>query len=143
MDRTDWRWLRVSIMDTLVRLLAVVCIAGTLMGCSTKVASEKVYGSYVASYPFGTETITLNRDGSVVQLVVINGQPPVTVHGTWEFDPEASRVNFSGLMVVADGFGHLRNDWQTVRAGTVSRDVELHWFRVVMASGATYPYVKR
>jgi hypothetical protein len=129
-------------MDTLMRFLAFVCIAGTMLGCSSSVPVEKVYGSYVASYPFGTETITLNRDGTVVQLVAIKGQPPITVHGTWEFDSGESRVNLSGLMVVVDGFGHLQSDWQTVKAGTVSRDVELRWFRVVMASAATYPYVK-
>ncbi len=113
------------------------------MGCSTNVPREKVCGSYVASYPFGTETITLKPDGTVEQQIVIKNQPPVTVQAKWEFDDKTSRIDFSGLKVVLDGLGQQRSNWQTAETGTVSRDLELHWSRVVMASAAKYPYVKR
>jgi maltose-binding protein MalE len=103
---------------------------------------EKVYGTYVASYPFGTETITLNRDGTFVQQVAIRPEQPVTVHGTWDFDAKESRANFYGAMVVTSPFGHLSKDWRTVTGGIVSLDVEKHWFRFVMGSALPYPYVK-
>ena len=41
-------------------------------GCSTTVAADRVYGTYVASYPFGTDTITLNRDGTFEQRVMVS-----------------------------------------------------------------------
>jgi len=81
------------------------------------VPTEKMYGTYVASYPFGTETITLNRDGTFVQCVAIKQEHPVTVRGTWDFDPRESRANFHGAMIVADGFDQLRTDWRTVTTG--------------------------
>ena len=97
----------------------------------------------MASYPFGTETITLNRDGTFVQRVAINQEQPLAVRGTWDFDTNKSRANLYGSMIVADGFDHLRSDWRTVTAGVDSLDVERQWFRVVMGSAATYPYIKQ
>ena len=128
---------------SVTRCLVAFLIAVALIGCSINVATKRVYGTYMASYPFGVETITLNRDGSFVQQVAMKNQPPVLVHGTWDFDSQGSRVNLYGSMVVADGFGHLRSDWQTASSGIVSLDVEMHWFRIVMASAETYPYVKQ
>ncbi len=130
-------------MHTVARCFVLVSVTATLIGCAINVPLKKVYGTYKASYPFGIETITLNRDGSFVQEVAMKGQAPVTVHGKWDFDSQGSRVNFDGLMMVVDGTGHLRTDWRTVTPGIASLDVEMHWFRIIMASAATYPYVKQ
>ena len=130
-------------LDAPARSLVVLMLLALLVGCSMRVPAEIVYGTYIASYPFGTETITLNRDGTFVQSVAIKQEQPLTVHGTWDFDPKNSRANFYGTIVVTDGFDHLRNDWRTVTTGIVSLDVERHWFRVEMGSAATYPYIKQ
>jgi len=108
-----------------------------------RVPVDQVYGTYIASYPFGTDTLTLNRGGTFAQTVEITGQQPATVHGRWEFDSEESRANLYGAMIIADGFDHLRKDWQAVTPGIVSLDVEKHWFKILMGSAATHPYVKR
>ena len=128
-------------MYILSRCLAVVLIIVMLIGCSANVPLNKVYGMYKVSYPFGIETITLNQDGSFDQQVAMKEQPPAVVHGKWDFDSQGSRVNLEGLMIVVNGTGHLRSDWRT--PGTASLDVEMHWFRIIMASAATYPYVKQ
>jgi len=127
------------------RLLMVLAILSACAGCSMNVPHEKVYGTYVASYPYGTETITLNRDGTLVQRVAINQESPVTIHGSWkfEFDTDESRVTIHGAKLVDDGFGHLKNDWQDAPIGLWSLDIEEVWFRVEMASGSAYPYVKQ
>ena len=130
-------------MDTGARFLVVIMAFVMFVGCSMRVPAETVYGTYVASYPFGTETITLNRDGTFVQRVAINQEQPLAVRGTWDFDTNKSRANLYGSMIVADGFDHLRSDWRTVTAGVDSLDVERQWFRVVMGSAATYPYIKQ
>jgi hypothetical protein len=114
-----------------------------LVGCAMHVPVEKVYGEYLASYPYGTETLKLNRDGTFVQTVVINRGNPVVAGGTWEFDQSDSRVTLYGAMSVDNGFGNLRSDWQRTDLGLWSEDVELHWFRVEMGSAEAYPLFKQ
>ena len=117
--------------------------AMTIAACSRRVSSSAVYGTYVASYPFGTETITLKPEGTFRQRVEIKNQKPASVEGTWQFDPKESRITLTGSMVVVDGFDRLRNDWRSVDPGVVSMDVEKHWSKILMASTAKYPYVKQ
>ena len=123
--------------------LLIILVAITIAGCSGKVEPDEVYGVYVASYPFGTENLTLQRDGNFVQHVTIENQTTATAKGSWRFDANESRITFSGSMVVLDGFDRLRSDWRTVTPGVVSMDVERHWFRVLLASAQKYPYVKQ
>ena len=130
-------------MCTVARCLVLISLTVTLIGCSINVPLKRVYGTYKASYPFGTETINLNEDGGFVQEVAVKDQAPVTVRGKWDFDSKGSRVNFDRLMMVVDGTGHLKSDWRTVTPGIASLDVETHWFRITMASAAVYPYVKQ
>ena len=126
------------VVSFLVSLLAM-----TLAACSRRASSNAVYGTYVASYPFGTETITLKPDRAFRQRVEIENQKPASVEGTWQFDPKESRITLTGSMVVVDGFGRLRNDWRAVDPGVVSMDVEKHWSRILMATAAKFPYVKQ
>ena len=73
---------------------------------------------------------------------MVKDQAPVALQGKWNFDAQGSRVNFDRLMMVMDGTGHLKSDWRTATPGIASLDVETLWFRIIMASAATYPYVK-
>jgi|SRR5271157_2113259 len=130
-------------MYTAARCLILISLTVALIGCAINVPLKKVYGMYKASYPFGTETITLNEDGSFVQKVAMKDQAPATLQGKWDFDAQGSRVNFDRLMVVMDGTGHLKSDWRTATPGIASLDVETRWFRIIMASAAKYPYVKQ
>jgi hypothetical protein len=130
-------------MYGVIRCLFLISISIALVGCSKAVPAEKVYGTYVASHPFGMETLTLNRDGSFVQRVDIENQSPVTVQGSWSFDPSNSYVTFHGYLQVADGFGKLRSDWRVVPQGIVALPVERVFFKIVLNSGAQYPYAKQ
>lgn len=130
-------------MCAAARCLILISLTVTLIGCAINVPLKKVYGTYKASYPFGTETITLNEDGSFVQKVAVKDQAPVTFQGKWDFDSQGSRVNFDRLMMVIDGTGHLKSDWRTATPGIASLDVETHWFRIIMASASPHPYVKQ
>ena len=125
------------------RCVIIILISMMLISCFTNVPPEKVYGTYVASYPFGTETLTLNQDGSFVQQVAIKGQPPVTVQGSWSSEPNNKHVILKGSMMVVDGFGKLRSDWRIVPSGIVAISTERLWFRVVLNSGGQYPYIKQ
>jgi hypothetical protein len=112
------------------------------LGCSATVPADKVYGSYVASYPFGTETITLNKDGSFVQLAAVEHRKSASAMGRWEFDAKESRVSLYGAMVVIDPYDRLAEDWSVPVSGIVSFDVERHWAKIQMNSAAKFPYFK-
>lgn len=122
--------------------VAALAVALSL-GCSMTVPPEEVYGTYVAAYPFGAEMLTLYHDGSFVQQVTIENQSPEAVKGSWSFDPPESRVTLTGKMVVINGFDNLKSDWRTDTSGISSLDVERHWFKIVIGSARTYPYVKQ
>jgi hypothetical protein len=130
-------------VDRVRNCLVLIFFAVGVVGCAKKVALEDVYGTYLASYPFGTETLTLQRDGNFLQTVSIGNKPDVSAKGTWRYDATDSRITLTDSMIVVDGFDKLRSDWRTVAPGVVSMDVEKHWSRVLMASAAKYPYVKR
>lgn len=127
----------------MTRRSLILLFAVALAGCSLKIPRDEVYGVYVARYPFGTDSITLNADGTFVQQAHISNSPPVVVHGKWSYGLKDSRVNLYGLMVITDGFGRLRPGWRSIAAGLVSFDIEKHWFRIEMASASQYPYIKQ
>lgn len=114
-----------------------------LSGCSAGVSPNQVCGTYVASYPFGTEIISLNQNGSFTQIITVKNDPPVTTRGKWSFDPHTSSVTFDGLKIVDDGTGHPVSNWRTGTAMLVTKDVEMRWFKVVMETAASYPYIRR
>ncbi|WP_243438348.1 hypothetical protein [Fundidesulfovibrio soli] len=130
-------------MNTKITAIVIALATVMLVGCSNNVPVDKIYGTYKTSYPFGTETIILQPSGEFIQTVAVNGQKEVTVSGTWKYDPNGSRVNFEGLLILLDGFGQLRNGWNEVKPGISSLAVEKNWFRIIMASAAPYPYLKQ
>lgn len=113
-----------------------------MAGCSFKVSTEKVYGTYVAKYSFGTDTLKLDRNGSFIQTVAIENEPTQTVSGHWSFDSKISYAKFYGLMIVDDGNGRLNRTWRTPISTLVEMDIERHGFKIVMESAGAAPYVK-
>lgn len=111
-------------------------------GC-TPTSIEKVYGTYVATYPFGTDTITLNRNGSFVQQVIVNNDPtPANIKGHWIFNSDNGYVTFDAYLAIDDGFGRLNSKWRTPD-GNADLPVDRAMFRTIMSSGAQHPYVKQ
>ena len=62
--------------------MVALFVALTLMACSMAVRHDKVPGTYVAFYPFGTDKIMLNSDGTFVQQVTLNNEGPATARGS-------------------------------------------------------------
>lgn len=114
-----------------------------MLGCSSRVPSNEVPGTYVASYPFGTATLTLHEDGIFTQQVSIQGQRPATARGSWTFDQKESSLTLYGSMQVVDGHGRLKSDWQSVLPEPVVASVERLWFKINIGSGGEYPYIKK
>ena len=122
-------------------LLLLSCIA-SMLGC-TRVRPDAVYGTYVATYPFGRDTLNLRRDGRFDQQIEVDGQGKQSVSGTWQYSQRDGYVEFHHLGCVADGFGKLKDDWRTDVMETSDQPVERFWLKVTINSGARYPYVKR
>ena len=115
-----------------------------MVGRWGSVPQDQVYGRYVATYPFGTETLVLNRDGSYEQQFAVEAQPQVTTHGTWGFDSKhQSRVTLREFVNVHAGFGKLNSNWRTEQSGIASLGIEIQWFKVIMGGGGDYPYIKQ
>jgi hypothetical protein len=127
----------------MLRAVILFLAMSAMIGCSKSVPAEKVPGTYVASYPFGRETLILDRGGTFTQRVELEGEAVVTVSGTWKFDQKESYLRLQGLLSVVDGFGHLNNGWRKSGSGTASLSVERLWFKINIGSGGQYPYIKR
>ncbi len=70
-----------------------------------------VVGIYVAKYPSGTETLTLNANGTFLQEVVLKepqDSTPITRTGTWTWAESEQRVRLPNCMIVNDGHGDIR-----------------------------------
>jgi hypothetical protein len=122
-------------------IMIILCIVSTL--ACTHVNPDLLYGTYVAAYPFGTDTLTIGREGHFSQRIEVTGQGAQTFNGTWQYSQKDSSIEFHGIGSVADGFGHLKNDWRTDVIENSFQAVERSWFKIVINSGARVPYVKQ
>jgi hypothetical protein len=110
---------------------------------------ENIFGTYVASYPFGTATITLNPDGTFVQRVEVTGDPPpTTAKGRWTFDSDSYNKNYvtfyDGYLSVDDGFGRLKSDWRKEQGNSVAvPPIGRAFYKILLNPEGKYPYVKQ
>jgi hypothetical protein len=125
------------------KIIFLTVIGMLIASCLNSVPPEKVGGTYVASYPFGSETLTLDPDGSFIQRVEVQGEAPLTISGTWKFDPQNSYVRFNNFLLVVDGFGHLNKDWRSKNPGIVELSAGRLWFKITLGSGGQHPYRKQ
>lgn len=75
-----------------------------------------IVGVYVANYSSGTETLTLNADGTFLQEVVLKepqDSTPITRTGTWTWDESEQRVSLRNCMALNDGHGDIRPTFRT------------------------------
>ena len=86
---------------------------------------SQVAGRYRAKYPYGSEELTLNADGSYFQRIHINSPAEeIESSGIWTYSSEDQRVDFENFDVVGDGFGGLRKGYQKPRLGIASFPLE-------------------
>lgn len=102
-----------------------------------------VYGTYVASYPYGTSTIVLHRNGTFTQRVVLKGHAPVVVRGQWHRNHSSGDIVFYGSLYIQDGFGHLDPHWQVPSKGPDGRSLSMMWLQIQMDDSSVYQYIKQ
>ncbi len=103
----------------------LAAVAGSSIGCSGPKRVEELYGTYVAEYPFMTDTLVLKADGTYVQRVLVRTEPrELSSHGHWTYVPAANRVELDNVLVVTDEFGNLRQGLARPQTGVASFPVE-------------------
>ena len=140
-----------SVLHGGVLVYVAACLAFVLGlgGCSKAVSIEDLYGVYVASYPFGSDTITLKRDGQFIQSVQMKNETrPVTAEGRWTFNSDSyssSYVTFyAGYLRVDDGFGRLNPNWRNPPNNTLAvPPVHKGLSNILINPEAKFPYVKQ
>jgi NlpE N-terminal domain len=87
-------------------------------------------GVYVAKYPTGTQTLTLNEDGNFLQEVKLKKPPdsaPFTQIGSWTWDESAQRLRMDNCWGVNDGLGNISPTFQT-EAGRCDYPLTRRWW---------------
>src|SRR5438874_1413610 len=108
-------------------VLTLVC--AVLSACSLQVEESDVAGVYVAHFKSGSEKLQLQRDGSFVQQVLVQGVETRNF-GTWTYertDGVVAVIHLTDCLAVSDGFGDIRADFATQRGGC-RFPLERRWF---------------
>jgi hypothetical protein len=99
----------------------MVLVLALVAACTTGLPEAELYGEYVATYENGTESLTLQRDGTFVQEIRLNGSDGVVSNsGTWQVSRPSNRpdlVDLKNCFGVGDGFGRIRADFASRRGG--------------------------
>jgi len=117
MPRITHRRIVVAISSGVVTLVMVIGVLVIVSAtCSPQFDRSDLVGVYVANYPSGTETLTLNHDGAFEQEVRLRTSAdatPTTQTGTWEWDDSRQYLDLADCMAVNDGFGDIRSSFAT------------------------------
>jgi len=98
-------------------VLTLVC--AVLSACSLQVEESDVAGVYVAHFKSGSEKLQLQRDGSFVQQVLVQGVETRSF-GTWTYertDGVVAVIHLTDCLAVSDGFGDIRAGFATQQGG--------------------------
>ena len=106
------------------RFAAAIAFALLVVACGGPQQSE-LAGVYVATYENGTEKVTLDKGGTFVQEVRLQGSDPAVVNtGTWQY--RDGRVDLHHCLAVSDGLGQIRADFATT-SGVCSPSLGRRW----------------
>jgi hypothetical protein len=108
-----------SLLNCLVNPInaIVVSVAVLLCGCSVQTVDE-VIGRYKLRYSYGTEELQLDKDGTYIQSIFIDGETTAKVNkGRWEFHKKESEVVLIDAMIVDDFFGRLKPEYWKIEPG--------------------------
>ena len=109
-----------AVAGIIVLVAAGLVLAALFAWCSPHFDRSDLVGVYVAKYPTGTETLTLNADGTFLQEVTLKEPPdstPVTRTGSWTWDESAQYLRLDNGMPVNDGSGDISPTFQTGSGG--------------------------
>ena len=118
-----------------------------ISGCEPIEESE-LYGTYIAKYSFGgSEKLILSSDGRYSQEVnvVINGSTKTVQNsGSWSYNPTNKYLRLKDFLIVVDGFGKLKKNYDTPFSGYAVEPVSqiFPWSPIKIGSGEGLLYIK-
>ena len=116
-----------------MRIIIHFIVVVLLIGCSSKVNFDEVVGFYKLRYPYGTEELRLNKDGTYIQSVLIDGETnAITKAGKWKFDEEELDIILIDAMVVDDFFGHPKKDYRKTQPGLSAFAVKKSFWKIYL-----------
>jgi hypothetical protein len=98
-------------------LVATIAVFGAVSGCRYPQEATELYGTYVADYRFGKEQLILKPSGEYQQEVRIVNKPSLTAAGRWSYDAATGYITMKNALVIADGFGNLKPDYDKLPVG--------------------------
>jgi len=126
------------------RSSVLVALAVAVSCCTGPRDVSELYGTYVAEYPFGSEKLTLFANGEYLQEITLKDHPKLTTaRGRWSYDKTNGYIRLENALVVADGFGKLRQDYDVPPLGDTFLPVNrLFWGKLRICGGEGVDYKK-
>lgn len=99
-------------LDNFLKPCLFICLILCFTACSKIKDKPELFGSYVADYNIAKEKLTLSKDGTFVQEVVLKATSKRdTTNGKWGFDRKMGYVSLQNYMAVLNGFRQLNPDY--------------------------------
>ncbi len=135
--------MQVNAHSNLLSICMALFLTVTMIGCKPKSESE-LYGTYNADYSVAKEKLTLNKDGTFVQEVMLKAASKIDVQkGTWTYNRESGYVTFHGrFMGVLDGFGKLDPDYAHPKPGLVVQPADKYFGHILIGAAEGILYKK-
>ena len=109
-----------------MRLLSVLLVVIlVLVGCG-RVDVDELPGTYFVEYEFGSEMLSLERDGEYVQYVTV-GDSSTLHRGRWSYDSDSRAVILVDALLARGDFGTLNPSWRSPAKGRTIRSAH-RWF---------------
>jgi hypothetical protein len=115
MIRGHWGLCAERRWSQIVGILAIL-----LVGCSSPPSMKDLVGTYVASYKFGDEQLTLGADGTYEQKFTPRDKTLKSAVNSGTWDIEGDRVRLRDPLVVHDFYGDISPKYGEKKTGSVS-----------------------
>ena len=103
-----------------------IVLTALISACERPVIPSDLPGEYVADYTVAHERLILKASGEFIQQVTFKPTGKLyTTNGTWRYDAKTKYIDFPrNFILVLDGFGHVRPNFERPASGLVAFPVE-------------------
>lgn len=126
-------------------LIAPIAFVVLTSGCLFPPNEKEIPGIYVAEYGFGTDSLSLEADGTYTQEIRVKGRLEVLrASGIWEYDKGQSRISLSDVYAIRNRYSDEWNEWTVTNRGKANYAVERYFFtrKLRFGPGDGHPHNK-
>ncbi len=132
-------------VGSLYQFVLSIGLVVLISGCLLHPDPEEISGVYVAMYEFGTDTLTINSDGTYTQEIIVKSRSePLLTSGTWKYDQDDSRIALNDVYAVFNPYEESWDERTATNRGSASLAVERYFFSRKLRFGPDegHPYNK-